>query len=373
MITSAVFPARYVQGVGAIDQLGMELQKIGTTAVILVDPFVDDNFSSIIDETCRDKINLYKVRFTGECSDLEINRIIDEVKAAGITADIAVAIGGGKTIDATRAFASKLEIPTAIVPTIAATDAPCSGASIIYTEAGEFQEILISRSPLLVLIDTQIVANAPVRFLVSGMGDALATWFEAEECGKSFANTMAGNPPTRTALALARLSYDILLEFGVLAKEACIQKVVTPALEHIVEANTLLSGLGFENGGLSGAHSIHDALTTLEQTHTLFHGEKVAFGTLVLLAITDRPAEQIAEVFHFCEEIGLPTTLADINLENVTDEELISVAKAAVTPGYDIHKLSQPVVWQDVYAAIKATNAYGIKRKKNKIDHPLLK
>lgn len=373
MITSAVFPARYVQGAGAIAQLGTELQKIGTTALLLVDPFVDDNLSSVIDATCHDKITFYKVRFTGECSHLEINRIVDEVKAAGINADIAVAIGGGKTIDATRAFAHKLAIPTAIVPTIAATDAPCSGASVIYTETGEFQEVLISRSPLLVLIDTQIVANAPVRFLVSGMGDALATWFEAEECAKSFANTIAGTPPTRAALALARLSYDTLLEFGVLAKEACAQKVVTPALEHVVEANTLLSGLGFESGGLAGAHSIHDALTTLEPTHTLFHGEKVAFGTLVLLAITDRPAEQIAEVFHFCEAVGLPTTLADLNLEDVTDEALISVAKAAVTPGYDIHNLSQRVVWQDVYAAIKATNAYGIKRKKNKIDHPLLK
>lgn len=68
----------------------------------------------------------------------------------------------------------------AVIPTIAATDAPCTALSVIYTKTGEFDKYLIlPQNPNLVLVDSEIVCKAPVRFLVSGMGDALATWFEA--------------------------------------------------------------------------------------------------------------------------------------------------------------------------------------------------
>lgn len=43
-------------------------------------------------------------------------------------------------------------------------------------------------------------------------------------------------------------------------------------------ANTLLSGLGFENGGLAVAHALHNGLTAVPETHKYTHGEKVAFG-----------------------------------------------------------------------------------------------
>jgi glycerol dehydrogenase len=85
------------------------------------------------------------------------------------------------------------------------------------------------------------------------MGDALATWFEAEDCRIRGAANMTGRPGPRTAHVLARFCYDTLLQYGPLALQACRQQVVTPALEHVIEANTLLSGLGFESGGLAAA------------------------------------------------------------------------------------------------------------------------
>ncbi len=363
MLTAAIFPCRYLQGAGAIQTLGDELAKLGKNAIILIDPFVEDHLGSTILDSCEGKINSYKIRFTGECSDEEIERINNEVNAQGFKADIIVGIGGGKTIDTTRAFAADLNLPTAIVSTLAATDAPCSSVSVVYTPEGEFKRIIISRNPLLVLVDSQIVADAPARFLVSGMGDALATWFEAEDCGANFAPTIAGTPPTKSALVLARLCYDTLIEYGLQAKQACEQHVVTQALDWIIEANTLLSGIGFESGGLSGAHSIHDGFTVLEPTHTMLHGEKVALGTLCQLMLTGRPTELIDEVYNFCESVGLPTTLADINLPNVSDEDLMKVAEFACRPEHDIHHQPRPVTAADVFAAIKAADAEGRRRK----------
>lgn len=63
-----------------------------------------------------------------------------------------------------------------MIPTIASTDAPTSALSVIYTEAGEFEEYLIyPKNPDMVVMDTAIIAKAPVRLLVAGMGDALST------------------------------------------------------------------------------------------------------------------------------------------------------------------------------------------------------
>jgi len=169
-----------------------------------------------------------------------------------------------------------------------------------------------------------------------------------------------------SAYALARLCYDTLLEFGVAAKMVCEAHVVTPALEHIVEANTLLSGLGFESGGLAASHAIHNGLTVLEQTHGYFHGEKVAIGTVASLFLTDKSSKMIDEVYSFCESVGLPTTLADIGLGKVSDADLNKVAEASCAQGETIYNEPIPVTADMVFSALKAADAEGRRRRASK-------
>ena len=130
-----------------------------------------------------------------------------------------------------------------------------------------------------------------------------------ESLSRTRKQTMAGGAPTQAALAIARLCYDTLLEHGLAARLAVEQGAVTPAVEKVVEANTLLSGLGFESGGLGAAHSVHNGLTALEGTHHYWHGEKVAFGVITMLMLEERPAEVVEEVVDFCLEVGLPVAL----------------------------------------------------------------
>jgi len=247
-----------------------------------------------------------------------------------------------------------------VVPTLASTDAPCSALSVVYTPEGAFKRyLLLPRNPDVVLVDSKVILNAPARFLVSGMGDALSTWFEAEDCRESGAGNMTGRQGGMTAFGLARLCFDALMNDGADALAAMERKEVTPALERIIEANTLLSGLGFESGGLSGAHAIHNGLTVLPQTHKYWHGEKVAIGTLSLLMLTGRPKELVDRTFAFCKAVGLPLCLADIGLSNPTDEELMRVAEAACAPGETIHNIKGGVTPGRVFAAIKEADAEG--------------
>ncbi|MCC5867888.1 MAG: glycerol dehydrogenase [Gammaproteobacteria bacterium] len=360
MLTTAIFPARYVQGDGALDHLGEELQRLGRKAFALLDPYAQAHLLTRIEAACAE-MTLQSEGFAGECSDEEVARVVALAGKGG--AEVIVGVGGGKTLDAAKAVAHEMGLPVVIVPTIASTDAPCSALSVIYTPEGEVKRyLLLPRNPDVVLVDSGVIAQAPTRFLVAGMGDALATWFEAEDCRIKRGTNMTGRLGPMTAYALAQLCYDTLLEYGVLARTACDAQVVTPALERIIEANTLLSGLGFESGGLAAAHAIHNGLTLLPETHAFWHGEKVAIGTLAMLMLTDRPAATIDEVFTFCRAVGLPTRLADIGLAEVTDEALLAAATRACAEGETIHNEPFEVTPAKVLAALKAADAEGRRR-----------
>ena len=206
-----------------------------------------------------------------------------------------VGMGGGKTIDTAKIAADRARIPVIIVPTIASTDAPCSGCAVLYSEEGVFCSVHYQKmNPQVVLVDTSVIAEAPPRFLISGMGDALATWFEARSCDRTQSVNECGGRSTMTGLNLARLCYDTLLITVRQPRSPREKHIVTPAFDHIVEANILLSGIGFESSGLAAAHSIHNGLTALEETHAFYHGEKVAFGVLAGLQLADAPPEESA-------------------------------------------------------------------------------
>ena len=354
-----ISPSRYVQGEDELFNLGEYVAHFGKKALLISSKDDEARVRGALDEAIkRHPFELKSAGFNLECCWPEILRIEAIAKAENI--DIVIGLGGGKSLDTAKAVAGRLGKPVFVVPTIAATDAPTSYSAVVYTETGEFQEyVFFKNNPNLVLVDTGVIARAPVRFLVAGMGDALATWFEARSCKRAFADNNAHGKSTLAALAIAELCYNTLLEDSLKAKAACEANVVTGALENIVETNILLSGLGFESSGLAAAHAIHNGLTMLEETHKFFHGEKVAFGTLVHLVLENAPAAELTTVLNYCKSVGLPTCLADLGVKNVTPERIMQVAKVATAEGETIHNMPFPVSAQMVAAAIFAADKLG--------------
>lgn len=362
MLTMAniiISPSKYVQGKGELSNFGSYASALGSKLFCIVSPSGLKRVKAPIEQGLAGSgCEIVYEEFNGECSKSEINRLISLMEQRDC--DAVVGIGGGKILDTAKAVAYYKKTPVAVVPTIASTDAPCSALSVLYTDDGVFDEYLfLPANPNLVLLDTELISKAPARLLVSGMGDALATYFEAQAVADSGAGTCAGGQVTNAALALARLCYETLLSDGLQAKLAVERKVCTKAVENIVEANTYLSGIGFESGGLSGAHAIHNGFTVLSQCHHLYHGEKVAFGTLAQLVLQNAPLEQIEEVLSFCMSVGLPTTLADLGIAEIKEEEIMAVAQAATAEGESIHNMPFPVTVDQVYAAILGADAIG--------------
>ncbi|SKC54597.1 glycerol dehydrogenase [Maledivibacter halophilus] len=352
-------PGKYIQGSGELKNLYNHTINLGTTFMVLATEGGMKRTKHIVEKSFegKDKKLVFEI-FNKECSKEEINRLIEISKKNNC--DAVIGIGGGKLLDTAKAVSYYEKIPVIIIPTIASTDAPCSALSVLYTPEGVFDEYLVlPENPNLVLMDTDIIAKAPVRLFVSGMGDALATYFEARACNISNAKNMAGLLPAKSAYALAQLCYKTLLEDGLKAKLAVENKVVTPAVENIIEANTYLSGIGFESGGLAGAHAIHNGFTVLSECHHLYHGEKVAFGTLVQLAMENAPIEEIEEFILFCINIGLPVTLEEMGIKEIKSEEIMEVAKASCAEGETIYNMPFEVTPQSVYAAIMTADALG--------------
>lgn len=352
-------PSKYIQASGAIGKLKDFSASLGKSFFILGTESGMKRTKTAIEKSFKGTdIKLTFELFNRECSKKEIQRLMEQTKKNGC--DCIVGIGGGKLLDTAKAVAHYLNLPVIIVPTIASTDAPCSALSVIYTEEGVFEEYLVlPKNPELVLMDTQIIANAPTRFLVAGMGDALATYFEARACHQSFAKNMANLHPAKSAFALARLCYDTLLEDGYKAKLSVDNQVVTPAVENIIEANTYLSGVGFESGGIAAAHAIHNGFTAIHECHDFYHGEKVALGTIAQLVLENSSLEELSEVINFCISVGLPVTLAEIGIKEIKKEEIMKVAQAACGPLETIHNMPFDVTPEMVFAAILTADKLG--------------
>jgi glycerol dehydrogenase len=359
-------PSKYIQGAGELGRIRDRISWLEGPFLFILGGFAYENLRTQITGSFAGTESLLIIeKFNGECSHSEINRLRDIYQRHKCR--VTVGVGGGKALDTAKGVAYYEKTPVITVPTIASTDSPTSAISVVYTDGHVFQEnLLMSRNPELVLVDTDIIMHAPVRFLVAGMGDALSTYFEAMANVSSKHQNFAGGIFTNTSVAMAKLCYEILMRDGLKAKRSAEMKVLSQELENVIEANILLSGVGFESNGLACAHSIYNSLTILPQCHHLYHGELVAFGTIVQLILEQSPESEVAGIIEFCLSVGLPVTVSDLSEKELSGEEIMRVAESACRPGTFMESEPFSVTPDMVYQAICKADAFGKECKNRK-------
>lgn len=359
MVRSIIAPNRYVQGPGVLAGLGGYISGLGGKALILGGPTA----LALVREAAgagmaENGVTVHWQEYSGHCTIAATERLV--LEAGKVGAKVVVGVGGGRAIDSAKAVSHETGAALIIAPTVASSDAPCSALAVQYTEDHMLERFLILRSnPDVVLVDSRVIARAPSRFLVAGMGDAMATWFEADTCTKSSAQSMAGGLATGAALAMARLCFDTLMKYGKSAKLAVERSVVTPALERVIEANILLSGIGFESAGLAAAHGIHEGLATLPGAEGAMHGELVGFGALCQLVMENHEPSEIETVLGFCNSVGLPVSLAQLGAGDADADSLARAAAVACGEGLTTHNCYFPVTPELVLDAIVGADALG--------------
>lgn len=354
-------PSRYMQGPNILYRLDEFTERYGNRIQIIVDPVVLEVVQDIVAQRYDSSAHVEICLFNGECSRTEIKRQCDI--ASSLSAEVVIGVGGGKTLDAAKAVARESNLPVIICPTTASSDAPCSSTAIIYTDEGQHDEVLKYKvNPEIILVDSAIIACSPARFLSAGMGDALATWFEARANFRSdsanyvFGGRKRGARSTCTGRLIAKACMEVLFREGRRALRDIKAGALTPALEHVIEANILMSGVGFENTGCAGAHAIERGLNHVPEARRSLHGERVAFGLLCQLVMENEDDAIFEKVLTFFHDVDLPITLAQLG------------TPASFSTIHTIAEESMPAFWDNmpfhvtldmVTASIIAANTAG--------------
>ncbi len=354
-MTNLIFgaPGRYVQGPGAISAVGNAVRTCGSAAVVIADRFVLDLVRDAITQSCGEaKVSARFLSFEGELTLETLSRLHEEVASA--PCDVVVAVGGGKCIDCGKAIVDGTALALITVPTVASTDAPTSKNYVVYNDEHHLLRIgHLVASPRYVIVDTAIVARAPRAFLVTGIADALTKMFEAEQCLKADGANMFGARPSLAGVALARECYRLV---RLHAEEALVQAGSgrpTEAFERLIEAVLLMSGLGFESGGLSIAHAMTRGLSRVPGPKDVSHGFQVAYGLLVQLTLERRPPAFWADLLGFYAMVGLPTSLRDIGAPDPTDALLQAIASPTMDAPH-MRNFERVLTSADLMAAMRA-------------------
>lgn len=290
--------------------------------------------------------------FQGECSDEEVERLKNQ--AASERADLIIGVGGGKIMDTVKYVAAQLSgVYSVLIPTLASNCAPWTPLSVMYTPEGEFIRYdFHHRQVSLLLVDPLIIIDAPVRYLAAGLGDTLAKWYESEP-------NLSLPEHNSTALELAYMTAGLcrkVIETHGLqavsdAKQNKLSDAFIKAIETIIMTSGLVGGFGDELARTTAAHAIHDGLTFFPETHHLLHGEKVAYGIMVQLALDGKYDEQSA-VSLLLSQLGLPVSLNELGLAG---GKKLYRKLAALTLEHDpgIHVLPYPVTEDSLAKAIE--------------------
>ncbi len=297
--------------------------------------------------------------YGGESSWANIHKLVESLGSN--PPDFLVGIGGGKAIDTVKSVGYQLNLPVVAVPTIASTCAPSSAISIINDDDGMFLEISReSRPPAYILVDTTIIQEAPYRFLVAGIGDTLAKWFES----RATVQRLRKNAANGSALCLAENLYGLLLRSGAQALDALQAGEISPELEDVIDGIILVSGSVSGYGGddcrTAAAHAVYSALTIFPQVRDTYHGEIVAFGILTQLALEDKTDAEILELIEFYRKVKLPFTLKALGIDknSLTASQWEELAKVSVEIE-DMSNMPFKVTPQMVLDAIQRADALG--------------
>jgi len=329
-------PGKYIQGPGVLTKVGRYLSTLGLkSAGILASQRGHRSEVPTVESGLKEyEIGSNRTIFGGECSLEEIQARTNELASSQL--DCLIILGGGKCVDAGKCIAHRLGVPAIVIPTLASNDAPCSALSVVYAPTGVFEGLVefFPSNPAMVIVDTEVVSKAPERFLVAGMGDAMATWYEAKVCvNNPEAVNMLGSRPTLAACAMGEICAHTLYADSLLAVEALHSGETSEPLERVVEANTLLSGLGFESGGLAAAHAVAQAYTNVPVVEENYlHGEMVAMGLLTQLALEEDATEAKRATEYFAS-VGLPVHYGQLSLDHRDSGVLDTVVEATMNFG----------------------------------------
>ncbi|MFD1171196.1 iron-containing alcohol dehydrogenase family protein [Oceanobacillus picturae] len=260
---------------------------------------------------------------------------IEKISQFASDADVIIGIGGGVMLDTAKSVADKLGLEVITIPTVVGTCAAATPLSVIYNDEGAFARVDYHfRTIHLNLVDPTFLLSSPIDYFKSGIADSLAKWYEAEAIIR---NRKRNDLSIMVKVGLDHASYikDILLEDSNAAIESMETNTVSISFTRVLEAVIPLAGTvgGYAGkyGRMSGAHAVHNGLSFIDETHSILHGQKVAYGILVQLLLEAR-TEEVKDLLPFYKSLDFPINVKDLNITKEQKQAMKIVAAHTIKP-----------------------------------------
>lgn len=306
-------PEEYVCEVGAWNKLEKHLLKRKMHKVLIIHGEESWKVAKPFFPTLTSVVAIFK-HYENECRFDIADSFVKLVASENI--DGIIAVGGGKVLDLGKLVANEIGIPCVCLPTLASTCAAYTPVSIVYNENHEMIDFkILNQAISLTLIDPAVILNSPKDYLIAGIGDTLAKWYESNPV-----LSQIENPSVELTVAqfAAKSCLDNLLKNSVKAIADLEKNELSYEFIQVIETNILLAGMvggyGDHFARTSGAHSIHDGLTLVPATNKHLHGNKVAYGILVQLGIEGK-WDEVDKLISFYQELGLPFKYAQLDVK----------------------------------------------------------
>ncbi|RHW43448.1 iron-containing alcohol dehydrogenase family protein [Neobacillus notoginsengisoli] len=349
-------PSEYILLEGILDQLEAKCLERGFQKVLIVHGVKSWQAAAPFWPVFT-KVKVEEYQYHGENSFSEINAISTVVNNGHF--DAVIGVGGGKVLDLAKSVSHTTHTQAVLIPTLPSNCSPWTPVSVVYDDTGTFARFdIYPISASLVLVEPRILLLAPLNMLIAGIADTLAKWYEADV---QLAEIKNKSIPLEICTYTAKRCKDVLLEHSEGALQAAKSSVLNDDFIKVTEAIIMLGGMvggfGDHYGRVAGAHSIHNGLTALKETHQALHGEKVAYGILVQLVLENK-WEEIKDLIPFYRKLGLPMSLSELGVQHINEETISSVAKKSVARGESIHVIPGEMTADAVSKAITELETY---------------
>jgi glycerol dehydrogenase len=353
------FPGRYVQGPGALDALGAELHELGARRVAVI---TDDRVEACVGQRVRsslerDGLATERLRFDGECTPRAIAQLAVDARHAGV--DAIVGIGGGKTLDVAKGVAMSNRAWLVAAPTIASCDAATTRLVMLYDAEHRFVGTrMLARNPDVVVVDTSVIGQAPIRYFSAGVGAALSLPPSVRARPRSNRLNLYGAQPPFGIHLVVQQCERRLSEHAEDVLRGLARGVLTPEFQLLVESVILLGGVAAASCPLAFARGLAVGLSTVPALRVALYGECLAFGTLVERALEGAGDSELEDHAQRLARLSLPCSIAELGMQRPSSADLSAIADATVQ-SHLTWSYCGPVSSEQVQRAIRHADAVG--------------
>ena len=242
------------------------------------------------------------------------SQTVDLVVEAAKSADVVVAVGGGKVIDVGKMAAFQLGLPFISIPTVLSNDGIASPISVIDGKSR------FTAPPMAIFIDLEVVARAPIRHLRAGVGDLIANLTATLDW--ELAHAEKGEPIIDMAVMLARNGALMVFPSG---GDFSDKKFLMRLAGGLIQSGLAMEISGSSRPASGAEHKISHAIDALYRNKvSSLHGEQTALGLLISGILHGL---EIDRFLAFFEHFGLPMSPSDIGLNDSEFVKAIAFAR----------------------------------------------